>query len=388
MMSSLPRKLKDKMIFRRQQNSLRSLPEAEGSIDFSSNDYLGFARLEILESKIEQILATLNRKTGATGSRLISGNHALYKKAEAEIAEFHEVESALICNSGYDANIGFFSSVPQKGDIILFDAYIHASIRDGIKMSNAEAWKFKHNDLDDLTKKIKLAAKKFDSVYVVTEAVFSMDGDSPDINKLVDCCEAHNCLLVVDEAHSLGVLGRAGEGLLQQHNLQNKVFASIVTFGKALGGHGAAILGSEPLKQYLVNFARSLIYTTALPPHSVAGILAGYLILKENQLPFQQLRKRISYFKTQIKELGLESIFPESHSAVQSAIVPGVNHVKEIAHQLQTNGYNVKPILSPTVAEGSERLRFCLHSYNSEQEIASVLNRLATFAIQIQLNNE
>lgn len=387
-MSFFPKKLADKIKFRSRQNSLRSLPEAQGSIDFSSNDYLGFARLQVLESKIKKILAASDYKTGATGSRLISGNHSLYTLAETEIAEFHEVESALIFNSGYDANIGFFSSVPQKGDVILYDAYIHASIRDGIKMSNAEAWKFKHNDLDDLTKKIKLATKKFDIVYVVTEAVFSMDGDSPDINKLVECCQAQNCLLVVDEAHSLGVLGQAGEGLLKQHNLQNKVFASIVTYSKALGGHGAAILGSGQLKQYLVNFARSLIYTTALPPHSVAGILAGYQLLKENQLPFQQLRKRIGYFKALVKELGLEAIFLESHSAVHSAIIPGVNHVKEIAHELQTNGFNVKPILSPTVAEGSERLRFCLHSYNSEQEIASVLNRLATFAIQMQLNNE
>jgi 8-amino-7-oxononanoate synthase len=379
-MNSFPKKLSDKIAVRKEEDSFRNLPEALNSIDFSSNDYLGFAGLDALALKIKEVLSSSNLKTGATGSRLISGNHSLYNLAEAEITRFHNVEAALIFNSGYDANIGFFSSVPQKGDLILFDAYIHASIRDGLRMSNAEAWKFKHNDIKDLKEKVKRANQKFDLIYVVTEAVFSMDGDTPPMNELIACCEEHNCLLVVDEAHSLGVMGNNGEGLLTGLGLQNKIFASVVTFGKAMGVHGAAILGSEDLKNYLVNFARSLIYTTALPPHSIAGIIAAYRILAENKAPFEQLRKRINYFKEKVKEYKLDAVFLESDSAVQSAIIPGVEHVKKVASQLARKGYEVKPILAPTVPKGSERLRFCLHSYNSEHQMAAVLNILATFA--------
>ncbi|WP_340199646.1 aminotransferase class I/II-fold pyridoxal phosphate-dependent enzyme [Ascidiimonas sp. W6] len=379
MMKSLPKKLIEKMTTREQQNSLRALPEAVSGIDFSSNDYLGFSISEQLKERINRKLAASKFTNGATGSRLLTGNHTLYNEAEVVISNFHKSETALIFNSGYDANIGFFSCVPQKGDIILYDAYIHASIRDGISMSLAKSWKFKHNNIQDLERKIKRSYNSNTSIYVVTESVFSMDGDSPPLKEIIDCCEQYNCLLVVDEAHALGVIGNEGKGLLGAWSLQDKVFASIVTFGKALGGHGAAILGAEELKQYLVNFARSLIYTTGLPPHSVAGIIAGYQLLEQHTLPLKILQEHIVYFKEQVKKYHLEAYFIASDSAIHCALIPGVNNVKEIANQLVMHGYNVKPILPPTIPAGGERLRFCLHSYNSKEEIASVLQLMATF---------
>ena len=267
----LPEILTKKILQRIENSSLRSLPTANHLIDFSSNDYLGFALSETIFDGTHKYLQDNNIKiNGATGSRLLSGNHILFDKTEQFIAQFHQSESALLFNSGYDANIGFFSSVPQRNDVILFDELSHASIRDGIKNSNAKSFKFNHNDLEDL--EIQILKNKKSITYVVTESDFSMDGDSPNLEELARLCQKHNCYLIVDEAHALGVFGEQGEGLVQSLNIHHLVFARIVTFGKSLGCHGAAILGSNNLKEYLINFARSFIYTTALSPHAVATI--------------------------------------------------------------------------------------------------------------------
>jgi 8-amino-7-oxononanoate synthase len=206
-----------------------------------------------------------------------------------------------------------------------------------------------------------------------------MDGDSPNVEELVDLCEKYNCYLVIDEAHALGVFGDLGEGLIQYQGLQDKVFARIMTFGKGLGCHGAAILGSQELKSYLVNFARSFIYTTGLSPHSVATILIAYQYLKSEKEEIQKLKNNIQFFNQEKLQMGLKPMFVYSKSAIQCAIIPGNKKVKSIANQLQENGFDVKAILSPTVPEGQERLRFCLHSYNSEKEISEVLQLLSTF---------
>jgi 8-amino-7-oxononanoate synthase len=206
-----------------------------------------------------------------------------------------------------------------------------------------------------------------------------MDGDSPDLEKLVSLCEKYNCFLVIDEAHSLGVFGEKGEGLVQQLQLQDYVFARIMTFGKGLGCHGAAILGSQELKNYLVNFARSFIYTTGLSPHSVATLFVAYQHLEKTTLEIQKLRDTIIFFNQLKHLLGLKPIFVRSKSAIQSAIIPGNEKVKKIANQLQQKGFDVKAILSPTVPEGQERLRICLHSYNSEREVLEILQLLSTF---------
>jgi 8-amino-7-oxononanoate synthase len=204
-----------------------------------------------------------------------------------------------------------------------------------------------------------------------------MDGDAPNLEELSNLCKKYNCHLVVDEAHALGVFGDFGQGLVQSQGLQNKVFATIMTFGKGLGCHGAAILGSQELKNYLVNFARSFIYTTGLSPHSVATILIAYQHLESEKEAIQNLKKNIQFFNQEKMQMGLKPLFVYSKSAIQCAIIPGNEKVKAIANQLQENGFDVKAILSPTVPEGQERLRFCLHSYNSEKEISEVLQLLS-----------
>ena len=377
-MIKLPQKISDKLESRIQNNALRQLPLFDGLIDFASNDYLGLSRSHFVFQKTHQFLIENNIiENGATGSRLLSGNHKVYQQAEDFIAQFHKSESALIFNSGYDANVGFFSSVPQKGDLILYDELCHASIRDGIKLSNAKAYKFTHNDFEELESLIK--RHKTENIYIVTESVFSMDGDTPNLEELTVVSNKHNCYLVVDEAHALGVYSERGEGLVQMLNLQDAVFARIMTFGKGLGCHGAAILGSNDLKQYLVNFARSFIYTTALSPHSVATIFTAYHFLNNNAISLDHLRSNIVYFNQQKMLLGLKPMFVQSKSAIQSAIIPGNQKVKAIAQKFVDSGFNVKAILSPTVPEGQERLRFCLHSYNSKEEISEVLSMLSNF---------
>ena len=384
-MYKFPLKLEKSLHNRKQQNAFRELGSSNNLIDFASNDYLGFAGNLELYSKTQRILEPHDiLLNGSTGSRLLSGNHKLYPLVEKLIADFHNAEEALVFNSGYDANLGFFSAIPQKGDFILYDELVHASIRDGIKMSNAKAYKFKHNDLENLQKKLSSITSEANSeIYIVTESVFSMDGDSPDLTAFTNFAEDKKYHLIVDEAHALGVLGEKGCGLVQNLGLENKVFARIVTFGKALGVHGAAILGSELLVQYVVNFCRSFIYTTALSPHSVASILAAYQSLEKlgasKNSELKKLQENILFFKSEVNRLDLQQYFIESNSAIHCYIISGNDEVKNIANQIQNNGFNVKPILSPTVSKGAERLRFCLHSFNSKEEIKNLLELLATF---------
>lgn len=377
-MKKLPSSLINKLQQRLESNSLRRLPVYEDRIDFSSNDYLGFSKnAKIFDDAHELLLNLEITDNGATGSRLISGNHRLYSKAEEAISKFHNAESALIFNSGYDANVGLFSSVPQKGDVVLYDEYIHASIRDGMRLSLAKAYKFAHNDLSDLERLLRNASADANrgELYIVTESVFSMDGDSPDLKAMVAMSEKYKVLLIVDEAHALGVFGAKGEGLVQELGLEDRVFARVMTFGKGLGCHGAAILGDPQLREYLVNFARSFIYTTGLPPHSLATILSAYSFLEAHPENQESLKNIVSFFSSEVERLHLRS-FIYSESAIHCVVVPGNEKVKNISSVLQGNGFEVKAILSPTVPQGQERLRFCLHSYTTPQQVTQVLELL------------
>ena len=382
---NFPKNLQSKLQHRKQNFALRKLSLQSDLIDFSSNDYLGFSKLECIFDKTHSFLLDNDmKKNGATGSRLLTGNHKIYDETETFIANFHQSESALIFNSGYDANVGFFGCVPQRNDIILFDELSHASIRDGILMSNAKSFKFIHNDLEGLEQLIQRFQADGVEIYIVTESVFSMDGDTPELENMVALSQKYNCNIVVDEAHALGVFGEKGEGLIQNLQLQDKIFARIITFGKALGCHGAAVLGSIDLKNYLINFARSFVYTTGLSPHSIATILIAYKELDKNSTAKNELRMNIDFFNQQKNILSIKPLFVRSYSAIQSAIFPGNENVKTIAFDLQKKGFNVKAIVSPTVPEGQERLRICLHNYNSQKEISDLLQLLSNYVFNFE----
>lgn len=377
----LPKKLISKLQKRCDENTFRQLGNANHLIDFSSNDYLGFSKNEDLYNNANNLLTSKNIiQNGATGSRLLSGNHRLYNDVEALLCKAHNSEDSLIFNSGYTANLGFFSCVPQRGDIVLYDEFIHASIRDGITMSHAKSYKFKHNDLKDVEQQILRYHKNDTLIYVVTESVFSMDGDTPDLKLLSKLCNTYKVNLIVDEAHAIGVFGKSGTGKIQELHLEEDVFARIITFGKALGSHGAAILCHKDLKDYLINFSRPFIYTTALPPHALATIKTSYdRMLNQTQSDLIKLQDNIKFFKLELERLKLQPLFTESNSAIHCCIISGHKTIKHIAQELQNHGFDVKAILSPTVPNGKERLRFCIHSYNSSEEITKVLELLATF---------
>ncbi|SOC79086.1 8-amino-7-oxononanoate synthase [Salinimicrobium sediminis] len=375
-MSKLPIKIGKSLENRKAGGAFRVLKSSEGLLDFSSNDYLGFAGDQWIFERSDQILKQNSLlKNGSGGSRLLTGNHQLFAPGEDLIAAYHKAEAALIFNSGYDANVGFFSAVPGRGDYIFYDELIHASIRDGIGLSAAKAIKFRHNDVGDLQEKIRRLKNGISGeVYIVTESIFSMDGDSPNLTLLATYAEENNFHLVIDEAHAVGIY-RAG--IIAEQGLQEKIFARIVTFGKALGTHGAAVLGSKDLRDYLINFSRSFIYSTALAPHSVAAVIAAYENLKgEGISEIEKLRENIRFFKAEVSKKEFREQFLESDSAIHCFIIPGNKEVKAASQSLAAAGFDVRPILSPTVPAGRERLRICLHSFNSKTEIEDLFKAL------------
>lgn len=366
--------LQKKLQERTEKGILRSLSQQLRTSDFCSNDYLGFARSPLLQNEI--LLQNQQLKgfklNGSGGSRLLSGNDAYTEDTEQFIADFHRASRGLIFNSGYDANIGLISAIPQRGDTIIMDELVHASLIDGARLSYATRFKFRHNDLLDLELKLKNAQGL---CYVVVESVYSMDGDLSPLIDIQALCEKYRAHLIVDEAHAVGVFGPNGKGLVVQLNLADKVFARIVTFGKALGTSGAIILGSAQLRQYLINFARSFIYTTAAPISHIVAINCAYQALTEHDYT-PLIHAKIKYYQHCIQSENLNIKFGDS--CIQTIQFNHHDLAKSAALSLQESGFDVRAILSPTVAEGTERLRICLHTYNSETEIAELVKQLKT----------
>ncbi len=365
--------LYDSLRKREEQNALRKLVTNNHLIDFCSNDYLGFARSEELFTLTEQELLIVSKGTekknvnlsGSTGSRLLAGNSLYTEELEKKIAAFHNADAGLIYNSGYDANIGLFSAIGQKGSTIIYDELIHASVHDGIRLSQASAFVFKHNDVVHLEKRLKIAQG---IIYVAVESIYSMDGDTAPLIEIASLCNKYNANLIVDEAHATGVTINEGKGMVQQLQLEQFVFARVHTFGKALGCHGAIVLGSDLLRNFLINFSRSFIYTTALPVKNLIAINQSYQLLEKSDAKIQQLHEHIGYFKELLSEQ-VKPLLIESNSAIQCIVIGGNDKVKTLALILQKDGYDVRPILSPTVRKGKERLRICIHTFNSRTQI-------------------
>ncbi len=360
---------------RKAQDALRQLTIREGFIDLCSNDYLGFAGSaqlrEMIKNEYDRIA---NNRNGSGGSRLLAGNLEYAETLEQKIAIFHGAEAGLIYNSGYDANVGLFSSIAQKGDTIIYDELIHASMHDGIKLSGASAFMFKHNDLEHLKQRLAIAEG---IVYVAVESIYSMDGDTAPLKQIVELCEQYNAHLIVDEAHATGITPNGGKGMVLLLGLEDKIFARIHTFGKALGVHGAIILGHRQLRDFLINFSRSFIYTTALPLHSLVAINCSYELLKKSQSTINKLRDLINYYNELIAEhSGIDRI--QSESSIQCIIVPGNSNVKRLANTFLSENFDLRPILSPTVPKGKERLRVCLHAFNSKEQVDKFIKVLKT----------
>ena len=350
--------------------SLRTLSSNRNLIDFCSNDYLGFSRSEKLKSSIEnQLQQTPSYSIGSTGSRLISGNDDFTEILESEIALFHNAKAALIFNSGYDANLGLFSSLPQRGDTVILDEFIHASIIDGARLSYANRYTFRHNDLNSLEEKLKLAKGR---IFIGIESIYSMDGDAAPLHDIILISEKYSAAVIVDEAHPVGIFRKNGRGLEEHNNLTDRVFARIVTFGKALGCHGAAVLCEENLRHFLINFARSFIFTTATSFYAHLSIKMAYKHLLETETSI--IHNKVELFKKETQSI--RELFVRSISPIQCLVVTGNEDAKELASTLQRKSFDVRAILHPTVPLGKERLRICLHSFNTDIEIRNLAQTL------------
>lgn len=351
---------------RRQHGNLRRLGTVESLVDFASNDYLGLARSKSLQQSVLRewneirCMQGLNG-LGSTGSRLLTGNSLYAERLEENIANYHGYESGLLFNCGYMANLGLLSSAAQSGDLIFYDTHIHASMHDGIRLSRGSAFPFKHNDVEHLRTRLERVSgtkKRF----VCVESIYSTDGSFAPLEAICRLCQEHDINLIVDEAHATGIFGKKGAGLVAEKQLAEYVFAQITTFGKALGTHGAIVLGTRVLKEYLVNFARSCVYTTAMPLHTLAAVKCSY-----DMLPYLE-RER-----THLKKLMLQF---ENRSPIQCIHIPGNREVRKESERLAEKGFDVRALMSPTVKRGEECLRICLHAFNTEEELRQLLEHI------------
>ncbi len=368
---NLLQKLDSKLQQRLADGNLRTLRNPTNLYDFCSNDYLGLSRNAELQEKINQHLRQFPTQNGATGSRLISGNSLFYSILETKLKQIFRSESCLVFNSGYQANSALLSTLTDRHDTILLDELSHASLREGARLSLGKSFYFRHNDLEDLERKLQEAQKTQGNVLVVIESVYSMDGDFGEIKEISKLCKHYNAYLIVDEAHSTGIFGEKGEGLVCELGLEKEVFACVYTFGKALGAHGACIGGSKVLTDYLTNFARSFIYTTALPLHSLVSIHEGFSYIESNPNLRTDLFQKINLFKNT-----LEIFLKPSKTPIQILPVGGNIRTKNLAENLQKAGFDCRAILSPTVKEGQEIIRICLHTHNSEAEIMELVKKI------------
>ena len=373
---SLQNRMKNALLEKEKEGSLRQLTVSQNKIDFVSNDYLGLARSAALHQNIEERYHQLPfSKNGSTGSRLLAGNCALAEEVESYLAKIFKAEQAVIFNSGYAANQAALSCIPQKGDTILYDELVHACMHDGMKLSRAERKSFKHNNLQDLEDQLRETdGKKF----IAIESIYSMDGNQAPLTEIVNLAEQFDASIILDEAHSTGAYGKNGAGLAVSLGLGSKIDARIYTFGKAMGVHGACIAGSSTLANYLVNFARPFIFSTALSPHSLVSIQCAFGFL-QNQLYLQEsLQQNIQFFLQNYHQNNLPNKI-ESQSAIQSVLINGNKQVMALAEQLQQNGMDCRGIRFPSIKKGSERIRICLHAYNTETEIKKLINTMKIF---------
>lgn len=381
----LDRKLSKPLEMRARTQSLRHLHLGLDGVDFYSNDYLGMARCETLATRVEEgvkAYSDFRQRNGSTGSRLLAGDSLLAHEVEEELAEYFGTEGALVFNSGYVANTGLLSALAGKSDVYYLDQLAHASLKEGTRLSVAKKVVFRHNDLAHLEELLHEHQARFgdDSMaYVITEALFSMDGDFAPLTDLSDLCMRYQAVLVVDEAHTTGILGANGQGFTTQLGLTDRIPIRIHTYGKGPGVHGAVVCGSSVLKNYLINFSMPFIYTTATAMGTLVAMRESTRLLPSKSSEREQLYRAIGQFQQRGTDLVSRQpqIAISTHTGPVQYLELGDNFkTRFVADQLQSHGLQVKAVLPPTVPEGKARIRFCIHSYNTEQDIDKLFDRL------------
>jgi 8-amino-7-oxononanoate synthase len=355
--------LSERLNERKTQHFHRHLQMPGDQIDFCSNDYLGIIRNRLLRNRPTGL------HTGSGGTRLLSGNYRLIEEVEERIAAFHNASAAVIFSSGYDANIGVLASVPKKGDTLLFDERSHPSVKDGAKISAAKALTYAHNDVKDLKEQLEKAEG---NIFVFTEALFDTDGSIAPLERMARLCQQYKAHLIVNESHSVGVYGEKGEGLVHELGLEEAVFARIHGFGNACGSHGAVVMGSVQLKDFLLNFCNQLMHSTTLSEQTVATIWEAYKILPQLWQERAHLNNLIATF--QDADLPFKKL--RSTTPIQHLQVNGIEEAKHIAGELRQAGYDVRPIYYPAVPKGAEQVRIILHSFNTRGEVSWLIQAL------------
>lgn len=339
--------------------------------NFCSNDYLGLASHDDIALAFKQGVDTYG--TGSGASHLISGHSKAHRDLEEQIADFTHRPRALLFSSGYMANLGVLGALLGRGDLVLEDYLNHASLLDGGLLSRAKFQRFKHGDTEDLETKLGQAdnARKL----VVTDGVFSMDGNLAPVEELSTVASRNNAWLMVDDAHGFGVLGKSGAGLIEQHNLSvDQVPILMGTFGKAFGTYGAFVAGSQALIETLIQFSRSYIYTTATPPALAVATSASLKLVRTEQWRRDKLNKLISRFRQGAAQIGLKLM--DSNTAIQPVLFDSDQQVLQASKKLLQDGFMVGAIRPPTVPAGTGRLRITLSANHSEQQVDALLDSL------------
>lgn len=339
--------------------------------DFSSNDYLGLSCHPKLIASARAALDEFG--AGSCASRLLSGSLALHYRLEEEVARFKHKESSLVFNSGYQANVGILSALYSRGDAIFSDKLNHASIVDGMLLSGAKIFRFFHNDPEHLDGLLKRERSKFKNALIITETVFSMDGDRSPLKALVDLKEKYDCRIMVDEAHATGIYGKNGSGMVEEEGLSDRVDLIMGTFSKALGSFGAYIAGSKEIVDYLINTCRSFIYSTSLPPAVIAANLAALEIVAREPHRRETLLNNARFLRDGLAALGFEV---RGSSQIVPVIIGENDRVLRLAEAFQSRGYWVLPIRPPTVPQGQARLRLTVTFHHDEDMLRRLLSEM------------
>lgn len=351
----------------------RTLRPHEGRHDFCSNDYLSLNSSGELFAIAQRVLERSEPFVGSTGSRLIRGHYESFERAEAAFASWTGFESALLFNGGYAANLGLFEALVHRNDVVLCDQYAHASLLDGIRLSGAKRISFRHNDLGDLSARLERMSGRKGRLWVVAETLYSMDGDSPDLPALVEVAERFGALLVLDEAHAVGVLGPHGSGLVAAAGLQSRVAAVIYPCGKGPGLLGAFVCGRAVLRDTLINRARSFVFSTALPP-----MLAEMLLVVVTAMPTyadrrSQLTRNVARLRAALAKLDL---LAKGDAQIVPVILGGESNALGAAEKCRQASFDVRAIRPPSVPAGSSRLRITVHSDHTDEQLDALANVL------------
>ena len=345
------------------------LLDGQEVINFSSNNYLGLANHPKLAAAA--MMAIERYGCGSGASRLISGNMTLHEELEARLAQFKNTDAALVFNSGFQANVGILSTLAGEGDVIVSDSLNHASIIDGCRLSKAKTLVYSHGDLDALETALKQAASARRRL-IVTETIFSMDGDEAPLKDIVELAEKYHAMLMVDEAHGTGVFGANGAGVVAKLGLTSRVAVQMGTLGKALGGFGAYVAGSRALRDLLINRCRSFIFTTSLPPAVMAMALAAIDLVQTEPQRRDALQQNCQKLKLGLRRLGFE--LGKSESPILPLIVGDATRCMGLSAALLQRGVFAQGIRPPTVPLGTSRLRITVMATHSDEQIDRAVN--------------